>query len=213
MWMGSIMNWLRSRLQTKTVTHHTPRQDVSLTGDNTEVSLGLPIFPYFADPIANGCIIAKNAECICCEKNKSYFYVGPIYSTHSVDEVCAWCVSDGTAAAKFSANFNDVYNWPPTVPRDVVDLISSRTPGYETWQGNRWLFSNSDALVFVGEVDGKALLVAKNTAKISACRAALSDWQFHEDFDLANVKIGGQPSVYLFRERLTSNYKAYADMG
>ena len=139
-------------------------------------------------------------------------YVGPIYSEDDVEEVYPWCIDNGKAASKWSACFNDVYNVPDGVPKHVIDIIGRKTPGYESWQGNRWLFSEHDALVFVAEVHGKKLLSEGDEAKINACRSALSELNFPSDFDLSEVVIGGQPAIYLFHDRATGAYEAYADM-
>ena len=172
----------------------------------------LPDFEYFPDPLRNGCIVEKQGSCPCCNQSRAFMYVGPIYSIHDVEEVCPWCIANGTAASKWSASFNDVYLASNEVPKDVVETIDQKTPGYETWQGNKWLFSASDALIFVGEVVGKDLLYENNLAKIEACRGALSEWNFPEDFELSNVVIGGQPAIYLFRDKASGIYEAYADM-
>jgi uncharacterized protein CbrC (UPF0167 family) len=139
-------------------------------------------------------------------------YVGPIYAVETVEEVCPWCIADGSAAAKWDASFNDLYDAPETVPKHVIDTISSRTPGYQTWQGNGWIFCKEDAHLFVGEVSGTELLAEKNDGKIGACRKALAEWGIGEGFDLAEIAVGGQPAIYLFQDRKTRGYQAYADM-
>ena len=128
-------------------------------------------------------------------------YVGPIYCVDDVSEVCPWCIADGSAAAKWSASFNDLYDIPKGVPQHVVRTIDSRTPGYSTWQGNRWLFSEDDALVFVGEVIGSAIVRKNETEKISACRNALVDWNFPSDFDLSKVVIGASLRFICFKTK------------
>ncbi len=172
----------------------------------------LPDFEYFPDPLRNGCIVEKQGRCLCCKQIRSFMYVGPIYSTDVIEGVCPWCIADGKAASKWSASFNDVYLAPDDVPKNVVQTIDQRTPGFETWQGNKWLFSTDDALIFVGEVVGKELLNENDLAKIEACRDALSDWNFPQGFELSNVVIGGQPAIYLFQDKASGIYKAYADM-
>jgi hypothetical protein len=47
---------------------------------------------------------------------------------------------------------------------------------------------------------------------MAACRKALDEWHFPEDFDFAGITRGGQPAVYLFRDRQSGDYSAYADM-
>ena len=92
----------------------------------------LPSFTYSPDPLGNGSIMKK-------------------------EEICPWCIADGSAAAKWSASFNDLQDVPPGVPTQVALEVETRTPGYESWQGNSWLFSPDDALVFLGEVCGARL--------------------------------------------------------
>lgn len=171
----------------------------------------LPDFEYFPDPLRNGSIVEKQGSCLCCNQTRAFMYVGPIYSTDDIEEVCPWCIADGKAASKWSASFNGVHHASNEVPLDVVETIDQRTPGFETWQGNAWLFSANDALIFVGEVVGKELLNENNLAKIKACRSALSEWNLPQDFELSDVVIGGQPAIYLFQDKFSGTYKAYAD--
>ncbi len=130
------------------------------------------------------------------------------------EEVCPWCIGDGLAAAKWSASFNNMYNVPEGVPRDVAVEIETRTPGFETWQSNYWLYSETDAMVFLGEVDGKKLVEEGNSEKIDACMKALEvmtyDWTIEH---LKAIVQGGEPAMYLFQDRETSEYAAYSDLG
>ena len=173
---------------------------------------GLPDFEYFPDPLRNGCIVVKQGSCLCCNQTRAFMYIGPIYATDEIEEVCPWCIADGKAASKWSASFNDVYLASKEVPKYVIETIEQRTPGYETWQGNKWLFSANDALIFVGEVVGQELINENNLAKIQACRSALSEWNTSPKFELSDVVIGGQPAIYLFQDKAGGIYKAYADM-
>ena len=172
----------------------------------------LPTFEYFPDPEENGCISAEQTTCPCCGELRSHMYRGPIYATEDIDQVCPWCIADGRAAAKWDASFNDVNGAPDTVPESVIAQIAGRTPGYVTWQGNHWMFSANDALVFVGEVSGNELVAEADRRKMAACRAALAEWHVGAEFDLADLEVGGQPAVYLFQDRKTGDYAAFADM-
>ncbi len=173
----------------------------------------VPWFKYFPYPLRNGCIVAKEAICECCGQQRQYMYTGPIYCTKDIAEVCPWCIVDCKAAAKWSACFNDIYSVPGGVPEAVLETIAAKTPGYSTWRGNRWLFSEKDALVFVGEVVGAELVSEKNQDKIQACLDALKDWQFDWTIhELGQVVIGGQPAIYLFEDKDTGAFSAYAYM-
>lgn len=140
-------------------------------------------------------------------------FVGTLYCIDEIEDVCPWCIADGSAARKWDATFNNVDGATERVPKQVLDEIRLRTPNFETWQDYNWLFSDNDALVFVGEVDGKALLAESNDSKIEACLSALSKWNFGSPVEdvLPHVKIGGQPAVYLFRDRDTGFYRAFSD--
>src|SRR6266542_1799858 len=54
---------------------------------------------------------------------RGYVYVGPVYAIEELDEAfCPWCIADGTAAAKFDAEFTDVgAGVPDDVPPDVLE--------------------------------------------------------------------------------------------
>lgn len=174
--------------------------------------MDLPKFEYFADPVGNGCVVERDAVCPSCAKIRPFMYQGPIFSVADVSEVCPWCIADGSAAAKLTVSFNDLVGVPSGVPNDVVETLEARTPGYETWQSHRWLFSDNDALVFVGEVAGADVIKEGDPSKIFACLEALKEWNLPGDFSLANTVIGGQPALYLFKDRATSEYRAYAEM-
>jgi len=177
-----------------------------------QVAQELPNFEYFPDPIGNGCIVAEQTMCPCCKQSRNYVYKGPIYTTHDVSEVCPWCIASGDAAEKWSASFNDILDVPAGVPQHVIETIDARTPGYETWQGNGWLFSEQDALVFVGDVVGTDLVSEGSSEKIEACRKALAEWNIGSEFDLSQVVAGGQPAIYMFQYKDTGAYRCYADM-
>jgi len=172
----------------------------------------LPRFEYFPDPVGNGCIVARKADCICCGLPRNHMYVGPIYSVDEIEEICPWCIADGLAAEKLSADFNDALNIPEGIPEDVVLTVCCRTPGYRSWQDNQWLFSATDALIFLGEVSGKQVLDEGDASKTEVCMNALKktwpDWTIEQ---LAEVTVGGQPAIYLFQDKETGVYAAYAD--
>jgi uncharacterized protein len=173
----------------------------------------LPHFTYFPDPVGHGCVIVQSGICACCATERSHRYVGPRYGVTDEAFVCPWCIADGRAYAKWKMILNDVHGLPATVPRDIMDVILYRTPGYESWQGNRWLFSANDAMLFVGEVTGKQIIAEGVQGKITACFDALAEWQYPREIEaLEEIIPGGQPAIYLFQDRATGAYAAYADM-
>jgi uncharacterized protein CbrC (UPF0167 family) len=178
-------------------------------------AIALPVFRYFPDPAGYGCIAAKAGLCACCGQPRSHMYVGPIYCRDRPEHVCPWCIADGSAAKEWSAIFNDPINVPRGVPNAVVDEIMRRTPGYWTWQGNSWLFSDDDAMVLLGAVDGSEIVKEGNPAKIDACMRALRSWTWTFEVTiefLEDVVPHGMPALHWFQDRRSGSFAACADM-
>lgn len=73
----------------------------------TTKPMELPQFRYHPDPVQIGVIEERTERCVSCGEVRKHMYTGAIYARTRVDEVCPWCVADGTAAAKFDATFVD----------------------------------------------------------------------------------------------------------
>jgi len=93
----------------------------------------------------------------------------------------------------------------------IYEHVTKRTPGYSSWQGNKWIFSNTDAMLFLGEVVGKDMLAENNPKKISAVLSTLNKRDSWTQEELKSLIHGGQPSVYLFYDRQNDSYHAYED--
>jgi uncharacterized protein len=65
------------------------------------------------------------------------------------DALCPWCIADGSAHETFDANFIDPARFPDASPRDVIDEIAYRTPGFNAWQAEKWLTCCGDAEAFL----------------------------------------------------------------
>lgn len=115
--------------------------------------MDLPLFRYHPDPLATGAIEKRKVECVCCGQQRSFVYVQPVYAVTDLDEkLCPWCIADGSAASKFSANFSDPLPLAKaSVSQEIVDEVSLRTPGYSCWQQEEWLAHCDDACEFHGD--------------------------------------------------------------
>ncbi|MBI1493044.1 CbrC family protein [Halocynthiibacter styelae] len=172
----------------------------------------IPTFTYFPAPLANDCMRLEPGTCPCCQEFRPHLYVGDMYHQEEHEEVCLWCISDGRAAKQWGATFNSACDAPSGFSESILDIITKRTPGYMSWQGPNWLFSSNDAMVFTGEVNGKALLKENNKSKIAACLHALRQWHGNwPEESLNQIGISTDPAVYLFQDRDTGAYRAYAD--
>jgi len=111
----------------------------------------LPTFRYHPDPLRSGSIITSTSPCICCDQSRGYVYAASIYSEHDLLEeaICPWCIADATAHKMFRAYFVDDEGMDHAVPTPAHDEIVFRTPGFATWQSERWLACCDDAMAFL----------------------------------------------------------------
>ena len=93
-------------------------------------------FKYHPNIYEDDVLVHKSGICQCCGKQISE-YIEHIYSAEDVDCICLQCVSDGTAAQKFDAEF---VSWAePVSDPEKSDELFHRTPGYLGWQDENWL--------------------------------------------------------------------------
>ncbi|MCU1492972.1 MAG: hypothetical protein JWO62_736 [Acidimicrobiaceae bacterium] len=123
------------------------------------MTVPLPVFRYHPDPVATGSVETSTVKCVACEKKRGYVYVGPVYRQEdSDDNLCPWCIADGTAASKFDAAFTDVgWGVPDDVPASVLDEVSRRTPGFQSLQQDHWLYHCRNACAFLGQIGRREL--------------------------------------------------------
>ncbi|HCT75297.1 MAG TPA: hypothetical protein DGG94_06955 [Micromonosporaceae bacterium] len=176
----------------------------------------LPRFTYHPDPVGTGSVAVSDTACVCCGRNRGWVYTGAVYAVQEIDddELCPWCIADGSAAERFDATFNDVGNIDPwqQVSTHVVETISRRTPGFSGWQQERWLFHCNDGAQFIGPM-GADELAGYPDAIESICEE-LSEFRWDAELVaeyLARLSKNGQPTAYVFRCRHCQTHVAYTD--
>lgn len=165
----------------------------------------LPAFRYHPDPVATGAIeAAPGAVCPCCGLATGWAYSTQPYGLgDQPDEICPWCIADGGAAARFGSEFVGDFS-PGELPEEVVDEVNLRTPGYPSWQGERWQVCCGDAAIFLGSVDWDRL-----QAFPDAQQSILEDgWSVDA---LPNIRADGDLCAYLFRCSHCGKHLAHAD--
>ncbi|MEU7162445.1 CbrC family protein [Streptomyces chrestomyceticus] len=172
----------------------------------------LPDFPYHPDPLATGSVIASDAVCIRCNRDRGYLYTGPVYTEADVDDgVCPWCIADGSAARQYDAQFTGGPS--DDIPDATWETLSTRTPGYSTWQGDGdWLVHCGDGAAFLGPVGAREL--AGYPDAVEALRQETAGWGGSADDVeryLAALDKDGWATAYLFRCRSCSVHLAYSD--
>ena len=117
----------------------------------------LPGFRYHPYPLATGSVVESDATCAACGKTRGYVYTGPVYMQDEPEALCPWCIADGTAAETFGAELTDFgVGVPDDVPREVLEELAFRTPGFSGWQQEHWLYHCGDAAEFHGVDDREA---------------------------------------------------------
>jgi len=112
--------------------------------------MSLPEFRYHPDPVASGSVVESETECRCCGRARGFVYAGPVYCEDDVgDELCPWCIADGTAHEQLDAMFVDTEAFTEDVPEAVLEEITERTPGFSAWQSEVWPVCCGDATAFV----------------------------------------------------------------
>ena len=159
----------------------------------------LPKFKYHPDPIATGMINASNDECPCCNKKRGYAYSKMPYCTQDIENLCPWCIGDGTAAEKYDATFSDGHPLKRAgISDEITEEVTKRTPGFISWQEDEWLSCCNDACEFHGDISVNEL---KNLDADTMARFR-REHDYMDDEDFASLpeyyEPGGQPAIYKF---------------
>jgi uncharacterized protein CbrC (UPF0167 family) len=174
----------------------------------------LPEFPYHPDPIATGSVVGKPLLCSCCGQQRTMTYVGPVFAEEELeDELCPWCIADGTAADTYDAQFTDVtWRVPDDVSAEVTEVVLRRTPGFNGWQQERWLHHCGDGAEFHGRVGAKELRTLPDARAVLLADMGRYGWSAAQlERFVESLDAGGSATAYLFRCRHCRTHLAYAD--
>ncbi len=158
----------------------------------------LPKFRYHPDPIATGAIERSGILCECCGRKSGFRYALSVYSAEEVSDVCPWCIQDGSAAKKFEAIFCDDYPLIEAgLPEELVQEVSQRTPGFESWQQEVWLSHCGDACAFIGDATKEDVLaLAEGVGRVEDQNL----WKPEDFRKLAEYyEPKGSPALYKFK--------------
>ncbi len=157
------------------------------------------------------------AVCRSCGRARGYVYAAVTYAAEDLENaICPWCIADGTAARRFDAEFTDPagigdYGRWESVPPEVVEEVSRRTPGFTGWQAERWWTHCGDAAEFLGPA-GRAELDTRWPETIEALRAEAGyDAEVWEEYYQALDRDHG-PTAYIFRCRHCGRFGGYSDI-
>lgn len=120
------------------------------TGKLVSVSESLPSFPYYSDPLADGTLQESRKLCSACGRERGWVATSLLYSADVPDDAafCPWCISDGSAVARYGGTFNGVDHGSAAAARVEVE---ERTPNFVTWQDWHWPVHCHDAMIYLGQ--------------------------------------------------------------
>lgn len=173
----------------------------------------LPEFPYHPDPLRTGSVKPSDRDCVCCGRVRGYIYAGPVYAVEELDEsLCPWCIADGSAAERFGADYTDLLNLPEGVPAEVIEQVTTRTPGFSGWQQEHWMFHCRDGAAFLGVVGRTELEPYPDALEMLRHEHDEYGWPQEQVEDyIASLDKEGQPTAYLFECRHCGAQLAYSD--
>ena len=164
---------------------------------NQNMSKPLPKFRYHPEPLATGAIVVSEEKCECCGSVAGYKYVASFYAVDEVLSLCPWCIASGEAAEKFEGSFSD--DWPLNdagLSQSIIREVTTRTPGFETWQQEEWLTHCEDACAFLGDA------TVRDIKELAEGRGRVEDgqeWKTEDFLELAKYyKPKGSPALYKF---------------
>jgi len=110
----------------------------------------VPDFPYYADPLADGCFEQRAITCEVCGQQRDWVYVGVMYTEDEPESICPWCIADGRAAARFDGTFQDV-SFADAASRESIDAVLTRTPSVATWNPIDWPDHCGECCTYMGD--------------------------------------------------------------
>jgi uncharacterized protein len=171
----------------------------------------LPVFKYHPDPILTGMIIKTGAACECCGHANGYMCKRPIYAADEIETICPWCVADGSAAEKFDGVFVDDHPLlMAKLPAEIIDEVSKRTPGYESWQEASWVACCGDACEFHGDESREYLQALDQDGLLRVSKETRFPFDVLKDV-IAHYQPGGSPAFYRFLCRHCGAIHHHAD--
>jgi len=174
-----------------------------------------PEFRLFADPIGEGSFVQSDVACDLCGQMRGWKYAIEVDYDNPSLTVCPWCIKDGTAGAR-GYLFNDSEIYPAfqgvsQLTPDEAEEVERRTPGFVTWQGNRWQMCCGRACRYLGEADAEDLQ-GRWADAVGSLFEHDADWSEIAKSDLiSNIRKANGPCAYIFQCVVCSKHRGYWD--
>ncbi len=90
----------------------------------------LPAFRYHPDPLRTGAIERRAIRCQVCARERQFRYAFPLYAVEDVDDICPWCIADGSACRKYDGDLVDPHVLAGLGTAAARDELAHRTPSF-----------------------------------------------------------------------------------
>ncbi|MBB5233881.1 CbrC family protein [Deinococcus budaensis] len=177
-----------------------------------ESASALPAFPYYADPLADGCFEQRPIACEVCGQAREWAYVGGMYVEDDPETICPWCVADGRAAAKFEGTFQDV-DFSETASAESVTAVLNRTPRVILWNPIHWPDHCGECCTYLGTLtpSGQPEITSHESVQQEAAVIARSMSRTWTNEDALDCAEQGTLTLHLFQCRTCQTYRLSPD--
>ncbi len=151
----------------------------------------LPKFKYSPNAYNLDLFVEKEGVCSVCNEKRNLKYESSFYSIDEPEYICPWCIANGKAAEKYDGDFNDYCGIEgvspdpsepaPTIPKEMLNEICTKTPSYFSWQQEEWLTHCNEPCQFIGYGTSETIKPILNEVKEDIEDSVIA-------YELANVK-------------------------
>ncbi len=142
--------------------------------------------------------------CQCCGKEVNLYY-NTMYCVEDIECLCLECIANGKAAEKFDGTFSD--NCGDHIDdKEKSDELYNRTPGYISWQGEKWRACCNDFCAFQGDTSKDEL------EELGVLEEVIKEYNSSQDMQVDREGLEeGYSSIYLFKCLHCGKYKIQTD--
>lgn len=173
-----------------------------------------PTFFYSPNAYALGIIEQKAITCECCGKARTFRYTGNLYAEEEVEQLCPWCIADGSVAEQYDGSFVSDFEGITARPTELgpsmsnasMEQVSSRTPGYASWQGDVWLGHCGETCAFLGYVGSEELAPIWEQVQADAVASGWGEENIRD-----HMHKDGDMTGYLFQCQHCGQHRLHVD--
>lgn len=109
---------------------------IKLLSEN--MTKNFPVFKYHYNPVKSSIFQRFKGVCSCCGNKTGWKYIGPFYCIDEIENLCPWCIKDGSAAEKFDLTYVDEHGPEKLEDSSKLLELTTKTPGYFSAHGDPW---------------------------------------------------------------------------